>query len=574
MAVEAGRVLGGRYRLVKPVGQGAQAAVWIADHLALSTQVAVKLIDPDLAKQADALARFKREATAAAQLRSPNVVQIMDHGVDGDQPFIVMELLLGEDLFERLEKRGRLTLREASTIVTQVARALTRAHAAGIVHRDLKPENVFLVENEDDEVAKVLDFGVAKVKDPAKHTMQRTGIGTLIGTPHYMSPEQVKGVGDVDFRSDIWALGVITYQLVTGQLPFDSEGVGDLLIRITIGEIPVPSSVVPTLPATFDAWFARACDRDPDKRFQSARELADALAKAVGAERTQTGVPRPERASLLDATKAKPPPPPKRSAVAEDLDDAELEEASDAQEIADALAAPARLPLESADVDVELGESVHPAESVEPAAAKLPPIPQHKPIDAALEPWAPVLRTPPSVRPAPPSSGVPSSTVSGLASSGLTSLPPPELDGTRKRRKLAWFVVLVLAGAAAGAWFGFKPQILAFQEELRHPAAAPVEATPTTANTPTVLAVPTAVVFEPAGSLASAAPTAKPAISPASPPAVRNSFKPKHGKAKPGASEPVIEIPNTPDDHGTSAPKNAAPPPEPEAPSDVPPPAP
>src|SRR5689334_7002898 len=155
MTVEAGRVLNERYRLIKAVGVGSQASVWVAEHLALTTQVAVKLIDPDLAKREDARERFRREATAAAQLRSAHVVQMLDHGIDGVQPFIVMELLDGEDLFERLDKRGRITLRETSRIVTQVARALMRAHAAGIVHRDLKPENVFLCTNEDDEVVKV-----------------------------------------------------------------------------------------------------------------------------------------------------------------------------------------------------------------------------------------------------------------------------------------------------------------------------------------------------------------------------------------------------------------------------------
>src|SRR5678815_4835170 len=142
MEIEAGRVLNQRYRLIRPIGHGSQASVWVADHLALNTQVAVKLIDPELAKKDDARERFRREATAAAQLRSAHVVQILDHGIDEGQPFIVMELLDGEDLFERLNKRVRLSLVETSKIVTQVARALTRAHAAGIVHRDLKPENV------------------------------------------------------------------------------------------------------------------------------------------------------------------------------------------------------------------------------------------------------------------------------------------------------------------------------------------------------------------------------------------------------------------------------------------------
>ncbi|HMY17661.1 MAG TPA: protein kinase [Polyangium sp.] len=296
MHLEAGRVLSDRYRLVRPLGQGSQGAVWIADHLALNTHVAVKLIDPELAKREDARERFKREATAAAQLRSAHVVQILDHGIDEGQPFIVMELLEGEDLFERLDKRGRLSLRETSKIITQVCRALARAHAAGIVHRDLKPENVFLCNNEDEEIVKVLDFGVAKVTDPAKATMQKTGIGTLIGTPHYMSPEQVKGTTEVDFRTDLWAIGVIAYQCVVGDLPFDSEGVGDLLIKISIAEPPVPSKVFPGASPVFDAWFAKACERDRNKRFQSARELAEALARVV--------------ASVPEAMRGAPPPRP------------------------------------------------------------------------------------------------------------------------------------------------------------------------------------------------------------------------------------------------------------------------
>jgi serine/threonine-protein kinase len=322
MAIVAGRVLVDRYRLIRPVGQGSQASVWVAEHLALTTNVAVKLIDPELAKKESARERFRREATAAAQLRSAHVVQILDHGIDGTQPFIVMELLDGEDLFERLSHRNRLTLRETSKIVTQVARALTRAHAAGIVHRDLKPENVFLVPNEDDEVVKVLDFGVAKITSPGRAAMKATGMGTLIGTPHYMSPEQVKGIAEVDYRADLWALGVIAFQCLTGELPFDSEGVGDLLIKISIGEMPIPSKYQASLPAAFDAWFARACDRDPGKRFQSAREMALALAAvAGGGEAVKAPTVRPAKLSAsppavtipkpaaLPSTQSKPAPP-------------------------------------------------------------------------------------------------------------------------------------------------------------------------------------------------------------------------------------------------------------------------
>jgi serine/threonine protein kinase len=326
MAIEAGRLLNQRYRLIRPVGQGSQASVWVAEHLALQTHVAVKLIDPELAKKETARERFRREATAAAQLRSAHVVQILDHGIDGDQPFIVMELLDGEDLFERLAHRGRLSLRETSKIVTQVARALSRAHGAGIVHRDLKPENVFLVPNEDDEVVKVLDFGVAKVKNAAKAEMKATGVGTLIGTPHYMSPEQVKGIVEVDYRTDLWALGVITFQCVAGELPFDSEGVGDLLIKITIGEIPVPSRIYPPIPPAFDAWFAKACAREAAARFQSAREMALALAGVVGAvDGVMPRAPtvRPPAAALPQVGRIPAPP---RMPTAEHLGSEELEE--------------------------------------------------------------------------------------------------------------------------------------------------------------------------------------------------------------------------------------------------------
>ncbi|AUX47965.1 uncharacterized protein SOCE26_094910 [Sorangium cellulosum] len=313
-------MLSERYRLIRPVGQGAQASVWVAEHLALSTHVAVKLIDPELAKQEEARERFRREATAAAQLRSAHVVQIIDHGIEGEQPFIVMELLEGEDLFERLARRQRLTLQETSKIVIQVARALTRAHGAGIVHRDLKPENFFISANEDEEVVKILDFGIAKVEGQGKRAIQRTTVGTLMGTPHYMSPEQVKGLSEVDYRADLWALGVIVYQCVTGQLPFDSEGVGDLLIKISLGEIPVPSRVNPELPPSFDVWFARACDRDPERRFDSARELAESLARiadlsADGASTVSSPRPPPMPTAAPRPAPTRPPPGPPRPAT-------------------------------------------------------------------------------------------------------------------------------------------------------------------------------------------------------------------------------------------------------------------
>ncbi|MEZ4301440.1 MAG: serine/threonine-protein kinase [Polyangiaceae bacterium] len=426
MTSQSGRVLNGRYRLIKTVGVGSQASVWVAEHLALSTQVAVKLIDPDLAKRPDARERFKREATAAAQLRSPHVVQILDHGIaqgdDDDQPFIVMELLDGEDLFQRLEKRHHLSVRETSKIMTQIARALTRAHAAGVVHRDLKPENIFLTHNDDDEIVKVLDFGVAKVRDAAKVTMQKTGVGTLIGTPHYMSPEQVKGIGEVDYRTDIWAFGVLAYQCVTGELPFDSEGVGDLLIKITIGDMPVPSKVMHGLPPAFDGWFARACDRDPARRFASARAAAEALARlsglAAGAGAGPATVPRPsasipppgdptkrpsEAPPAQPARSARPaPPPPKPSPEEQELDDDDWE-----------------------DADLDPGPLLGPSavtDELPAAQAPRPPKPAPEASSApATPPTRPGAPARPVPAPAPSSGGIPPAPPS---SAGAPAAPP------------------------------------------------------------------------------------------------------------------------------------------------------
>lgn len=250
--------------------------MWRALHLSLQAPVAVKMIDPGIAQVPDALARFHREAQAAAALRSPNVVQILDHGVDEltRAPFIVMELMEGESLADRLDRQGRLTAADTTRIVSQMARALTRAHAAGIVHRDLKPDNVFLVRNEDEEVAKILDFGIAK--SDVHKVGAATATGTVMGTAYYMSPEQISGSKEVDHRTDLWALGVIAHECLTGAKPFDSETLGGMVLKICTEPIRAPS-VFGGVPAGFDRWFERAVMRDPALRFQSAREMAEEL---------------------------------------------------------------------------------------------------------------------------------------------------------------------------------------------------------------------------------------------------------------------------------------------------------
>ena len=289
------RVLVGRYRLDERLGAGGMGSIWRAQHLVLAAPVAVKLIDREAVPDEETLSRFMREAQSAATLRSPHVVQILDYGVDDKLPFIVMELLDGENLAQRLRRLGRLASGDTARIVTHIGRAVGRAHEAGIVHRDLKPENVFLIRNEDEEIAKVLDFGVAKVPTAALGGEQgtRTRTGSILGTPYYMSPEQAQGNKTVDHRSDLWSLGVIAFECLTGRRPFYSDGLGDLVLQICIRDIPIPSETA-SVPLGFDAWFARAVARDPDARFQSARELTDSLREVLGGETRELQWTSPE----------------------------------------------------------------------------------------------------------------------------------------------------------------------------------------------------------------------------------------------------------------------------------------
>jgi len=275
--IGVGTVLAGKYRIEALIGRGGMGSVWRAHHLGLSAPVAIKLLDFDGPGNSDVLARFHREAKAAAAIRSPHVVQILDHGVDPtyEAPFIVMELMEGESLAHRLEQR-RLSPAETATVMTHVARALSRAHDAGIVHRDLKPDNVFLVRNEDEEVAKVLDFGIAKAQANAVGGGSGTRTGTVMGTVYYMSPEQISGAKHVDFRTDLWAFGVIAYECLTGERPFHGDTIGGLALKICVEPMPIPSQHA-TVPNGFDAWFARAVNRELGQRFPSARDAAEAL---------------------------------------------------------------------------------------------------------------------------------------------------------------------------------------------------------------------------------------------------------------------------------------------------------
>jgi serine/threonine-protein kinase len=302
-AVTAGHVLVGRYRLETQLGQGGMGTIWRAQHLVLNAPVAVKVIDRTVIPDEETLSRFMREAQSAAALRSPHVVQILDYGIDGKVPFMAMELLEGENLAQRIKRVKRLTPVDTARVLSHIGRAIARAHEAGIVHRDLKPENVFLVKNEDEEIAKVLDFGVAKIERHALEEGTRTRTGSILGTPFYMSPEQAQGNRTVDSRTDLWAMGVIAFECLTGKRPFYSDGLGDLVLAICVRDIPQPSSIAP-VPIGFDAWWNRAVARDPEKRFQTARELTDGLREALGLEPREVSREAPQAAPEIEVTTA------------------------------------------------------------------------------------------------------------------------------------------------------------------------------------------------------------------------------------------------------------------------------
>ena len=297
-------VLAGRYRLERQLGKGGMGSVWLAEHLALRSWVAVKLMDPAIAATPEGAERFRREAQAAASLRSAHVVQVLDYGVHETTPYLVMELMQGESLAGCLEREKRLTPERTVAIITQVARALGRAHSADIVHRDLKPDNIFLVREDDQELVKILDFGIAKTPQSQFGGME-TRTGVTMGTPYYMSPEQVEGKRAVDFRTDLWAMAVIASECMTGVRPFDGSTFGELLLNICARPIPAPSSQGLFLPG-FDEWFAKATNRDAEQRFASAQDLATSLKDVVAGRAPTAGTGTAVRAPAPTAQWAGP----------------------------------------------------------------------------------------------------------------------------------------------------------------------------------------------------------------------------------------------------------------------------
>jgi serine/threonine-protein kinase len=270
----------GAYRILDKIGEGGMGAVYLAEHTLLGRRAAIKVLLPSFSADQAIVRRFFNEARAVTRIADPGIVQVFDFGIHTDNSaFIVMELLEGETMSRRQKRVRRFAASDAVRLVRMTCTSLAAAHAKGVVHRDLKPDNIFIVGDPavtGGERPKILDFGIAKLSGEAPE-MHKTRTGALIGTPMYMSPEQCRGAGEVDHRSDIYSIACVTYKLITGRPPFDGNGSGEVIAAHLREPPPFAAALVPDLPDMIDLILQRCLKKDPAQRYQSMTELADAL---------------------------------------------------------------------------------------------------------------------------------------------------------------------------------------------------------------------------------------------------------------------------------------------------------
>ena len=306
-----GKVLHDTHKIVRLVGKGGMGEVYEAIHTRLAKKrFAIKVLHRDVAEDSQYYSRFRREAKIATDLKHPSIVEVLDfYELDNGQPCMVMEFLDGDDLGVFLKRAGRLSLEQYLPIVAQIGSALQATHAKGIVHRDLKPANIFLLESEGKLRAKLLDFGISKVRDSSTMLTQERA---LLGTPHYMSPEQAEGLAsDVDQRTDIFALGTISYQALTGVLPFDADSMPSIFYRICKFEPKPVTDLVPDLPSRLNRVLRRAMAKKKKKRYGQVMEFVQDLELCLYSGRTLFGIPLrspPRRPTdeILESLVAKP----------------------------------------------------------------------------------------------------------------------------------------------------------------------------------------------------------------------------------------------------------------------------
>ncbi len=288
MSLTTGEIIDDKYRIIRLIGEGGMGAVYEGENVRIHRRVAIKVLHAGVAENQDAVQRFEREAQAAGRIGSEHIVEVLDLGnlANGDR-YMVMEFLEGESLNDRIHGKGRLTPAELYPPAYQILEGLAAAHGAGIIHRDLKPDNVYLLKSRSGQAdfVKLLDFGISKfsaLSGESGFSMTRTG--AVMGTPYYMSPEQAKGAKSMDHRADLYAVGVILYEAVTGQVPFNADTFNELLFKIVL-EQPAPvRQLVPDVDPNFAAIITKGMSREPALRYQSAQEFQQALEQwAAGA---------------------------------------------------------------------------------------------------------------------------------------------------------------------------------------------------------------------------------------------------------------------------------------------------
>jgi eukaryotic-like serine/threonine-protein kinase len=317
MGLVPGTLVAGRYRIVRELGRGGMGSVYVAEHVNTGGLWALKVMHGNDHLAEERAARFRREARASARIVSENVVRVTDADVAAEldgAPFIVMELLDGEDLDRLLATRPHLPPEEVVSILVQVGRGLDKAHAAGVIHRDLKPENIFMHRRDDGStIAKVVDFGISKVlrpdEDPSMASV--TSSGQIMGTPLYMSPEQARGkASEIGPATDVWAIGLIAYRMLSGTNYWDSDTIANLFFQILTEEKELPSKRSPLVGPLFDSWFLKSCSLSPQGRFPTVGAQVSALSVAL--------LGTPVVLSQTPPTGLAPPPAPTEARIATD----------------------------------------------------------------------------------------------------------------------------------------------------------------------------------------------------------------------------------------------------------------
>jgi serine/threonine-protein kinase len=278
--VEIGELIEGKYRIVRIIGEGGMGAVYLGENVRISRRVAIKVLHAGLTENSELTQRFEREAQAAGRIGNDHILEVLDLGMlpNGDH-YIVMEYLDGEPLTARIKARGRVSELELAGLIRQVLVGLRAAHRAGIVHRDLKPDNLFVLKEKagKPDFVKIIDFGISKFQAQHQDSMRMTRTGMLMGTPYYMSPEQVSGRDEIDHRTDLYSVGVIMFEASTGRVPFEAASFNRLMFKIALDEVPKPEVIRPELDPAFASLISKAMARDRDQRFQTADDFMKAL---------------------------------------------------------------------------------------------------------------------------------------------------------------------------------------------------------------------------------------------------------------------------------------------------------